>query len=189
INGTLFNLTDTAGLRTSEDSIETEGIKRSFERIEEADVVLFMVDSSEEPEEIKKNIQYFNDRFDKDKSLLVFSKIDLNPEPDTLLGLKISILKDNTIEELKNEMVKKVFSGKGNISSGEIILTNIRHKTCLENTVNDLRNSVTTIDDKMSGEYIAVDLRNALSHLGEITGEVTNEDILNNIFQKFCIGK
>ena len=86
-------------------------------------------------------------------------------------------------------MVAKVFSKEGSVSSGDIILTNLRHKTCLENTVESLRNAVKTLDDNMSGEYISVDLRNALSHLGEITGEVTNEDILSHIFSKFCIGK
>lgn len=189
INGILFNLTDTAGLRTSDDLIETEGIKRSFERIKDADVVLFMVDSSEDQSAIEKNIEFFNKNFDKDKSILVFSKIDLNKDPESLPGLKISILRDDTIEELKKAMVAKIASNPVSVSSGQIILTNIRHKTCLENTVTDLRNAVTTIDENMSGEYIAIDLRNALAHLGEITGEVTNEDILVNIFQKFCIGK
>lgn len=189
INGILFNLTDTAGLRTSEDIIETEGIKRSFERIKDADIVLFMVDSSEDRSEIEKNIEFFDKNFDKVKSLLVFSKIDLNKDTGSLPGIKVSILREDSIEELKKAMVGKIAANPASVSSGQIILTNIRHKTCLENTVTDLRNSVNTIEENMSGEYIAIDLRNALSHLGEITGEVTNEDILANIFSKFCIGK
>jgi tRNA modification GTPase len=119
---------------------------------------------------------------------MVFSKSNLNKQPGKL-GIHISILNDDSIEELKKEMSAKVFSKEGTISSGDIILTNIRHKTCLENTVSSLRNAINTLDDNMSGEFISVDLRNALSHLSEITGEVTNQDILNHIFSKFCIGK
>ena len=189
INGVLFNLVDTAGLRISGDVIESEGIKRSYDRIKEADLVIFMVDSSEDKNTIDQNIKVFNENFDKDKSILVLSKIDLNNDIDEFPGLKISILKDDTIEELNNEMVDKVLAKDGGFSTEDIILTNIRHKVCLENTVSSLQNAVNTIQEGMSGEYIAIDLRNALSHLGEITGEVTNEDILNNIFSKFCIGK
>ena len=188
IEGVLFNLTDTAGLRISEDTIESEGIKRSYERMKEADLILFLIDSSEDETSIQNNIKYFGENFDTGKSIMVFSKSDLNKQPGKP-GLHISILNDDSIEELKKEMVAKVFSKEGSVSSGDIILTNLRHKTCLENTVESLRNAVKTLDDNMSGEYISVDLRNALSHLGEITGEVTNEDILSHIFSKFCIGK
>ena len=191
IDGVLFNLVDTAGLRMSDDRIESEGIKRSYERIKEADLILFLIDSSEDLDSIKANIQYFGQTFDPSKSILVFSKIDLNPDKgiDYQDAVMISVLNDDSIETLKKEMVKKVLSKEGSISSGEIILTNIRHKTCLENTVTSLQNAVKTLDENMSGEYISVDLRNALSYLGEITGEVTNQDILNHIFSKFCIGK
>jgi tRNA modification GTPase len=189
IDGVLFNLVDTAGLRMSNDSVESEGIKRSYERIKEADLILFLIDSSEGIESIKKNIQYFEQTFDRAKSILVFSKTDLNKNTITQDAVSISILDDGSIDALKKEMVRKVLSKEGAVSSGEIILTNIRHKTCLENTVSSLKNAIQTLDENMSGEYISVDLRNALSHLGEITGEVTNQDILNHIFSKFCIGK
>ncbi|MGV8018840.1 MAG: hypothetical protein AB2L26_11775 [Ignavibacteria bacterium] len=72
---------------------------------------------------------------------------------------------------------------------GKIILTNLRHKICVEETIASLKNVIESIDNKMSGEFISVDLRNALNRLGEITGLVTNEEILNFIFSKFCIGK
>lgn len=189
INGVLFNLVDTAGLRISGDKIESEGIKRSYDRIKEADLIIFLVDSSDDLEEIKRNIAVFEENFDKNKSILVLSKIDVGKYLNDYPGLKISILKDDTIEALKSEMVNKVLSKNGAISTSDIILTNYRHKICLEDTVTSLRNAINTIEEGMSGEYIAIDLRNALSHLGEITGEVTNEDILNNIFSKFCIGK
>lgn len=86
-------------------------------------------------------------------------------------------------------MISKISSGKILSSADGIIITNLRHKICLENVVTALSEAKVTLDRKMSGEFISVDLRNALNYLGEITGEVTNDDILNNIFRNFCIGK
>ena len=86
-------------------------------------------------------------------------------------------------------MTVLIHSKEMNLSSADIILTNLRHRICLENVVISLNNAVTTIDEGMSGEFISVDLRNSQKHLGEITGEVTNDEILNNIFRNFCIGK
>ncbi len=121
------------------------------------------------------------------KSILAFSKSDLSNKVRLPENLQISILNDSSIENLKKEMINKVQFRE--IKSGDIILTNLRHKICLENVVISLSNALQTIDDGMSGEFISVDLRNALRSLGEITGEVTNDEILNNIFRNFCIGK
>jgi tRNA modification GTPase len=189
IKGVMFNLVDTAGLRISEDEIESEGIRRSYKKIEDADLVLYLADSSEDEDSIKENVKYFEDHFDKKKSILVFSKCDMGRIIDYADGIKVSLLKDETIEDLKNAMAEKVKSAEVKSGSEKIILTNLRHKICLENVVSSLKNAVKTIDEKMSGEYISIDLRNALKYLGEITGEVTNDEILNNIFSKFCIGK
>jgi tRNA modification GTPase len=186
INGVLFNLIDTAGLRFSEDEIESEGIKRSYEKISEADLILYLIDASDSKEKISESLNYYEKHIDKNKSLRVYTKID----KVNTTGLNgISLVKDESIEELKKIMTDKVI-GKGISSgSGEIVLTNFRHKVCLENVLASLNNAVHTIDDKMSGEFISVDFRNAMKYLGEITGEITNDEILNNIFANFCIGK
>ena len=189
IKGFLFNLIDTAGLRFSSDELESEGIKRSFEKIKEADLILYLVDSSEEEKLVNECLDYYKKNFDEKKSLVIFTKIDIAKEGFKKEGIKVSLYRDNTIEKFKEEMVTKVVSEDVRKKAGDIILTNLRHKICLENVVSSLRNAVKTIDENMSGEFVSVDLRNALNNLGEITGEVTNEDILNNIFQKFCIGK
>lgn len=189
IKGILFNLTDTAGLRMSADEIESEGIKRSYKKISEADLIIYLTDSSQSNELIKEDIEYFNSNFDKKKSILCFSKSDIKNPDFNFDGIKISLLKDGTFEELKNEMVYKISEGEIKISSDEILLTNLRHKICLENVVRSLKEAVCTIEEGMSGEFISVDLRNAMRYLGEITGEVTNDEILNNIFGTFCIGK
>ena len=189
IKGVLFNLIDTAGLRMSFDEIESEGVKRSFAKIDEADLVLYLVDSSENIKLIDECLNYFKKNFNEDKSLMIFTKIDIASKDFNKDGIKVSIYKDESIERLKEEMIRKVVSEDITKKTGSIILTNMRHKICLENVILSLNNAVNSIKQSMSGEYISVDLRNALNFLGEITGEVTNEDILNNIFQKFCIGK
>lgn len=189
IKGVLFNLIDTAGLRFSSDELESEGIKRSFEKIEEADLILYLVDSFEEEKLVNECLDYYKKNFDEKKSLVIFTKIDIANDDFKKEGIKVSLYQDDTIEKLKKEMVAKAVSEDVRKKAGDIILTNLRHKICLENVVSSLRNAVKTIDENMSGEFVSVDLRNALNNLGEITGEVTNEDILNNIFQKFCIGK
>jgi tRNA modification GTPase len=189
INGVLFNLIDTAGLRISQDEIESEGIMRSHKKIKEADLIIYLIDSSDTEDEIKKEAEHFNKEYKKENTILAFSKSDLSNSGSTDRGIRISLVKDESIETLKKEMISKVSSGKISKSSEDIILTNLRHKICLENVVNSLDEASNTIKDGMSGEFISVDLRNALSHLGEITGEVTNDDILNNVFRNFCIGK
>ncbi|MCX6164372.1 MAG: 50S ribosome-binding GTPase, partial [Ignavibacteriae bacterium] len=187
INGILFNLIDTAGIRESQNLIETEGIKRSFQKIEEADFVIYLIDSSETDDFVNKEIEFFKNKFDPKKSLLVFAKNDIKDLKEK--GITISIFNDASLYKLKQKITNKIKENSVQKSSSEIILTNLRHKICLDNVVTSLRQVVESIDKKMSGEFISVDLRNALNYLGEITGEVTNEEILNNIFSKFCIGK
>jgi len=188
INGILFNLIDTAGIRQSNDIIETEGIKRSFQKIEEADFILYLIDLSETEEFIEKEIEFFKNKLNKKKSLLVFTKNDI-VDLKIKDKIAISIFDDSSLQNLKRKITDKIKENTISKSSGEITLTNLRHKLCLENVVTSLKQVVNSIDKKMSGEFISVDLRNALNYLGEITGEVTNEEILNNIFSKFCIGK
>ena len=188
INGVLFNLTDTAGLRSSDDEIESEGIRRSFSKIDEADMILYLTDSSEDEKFIEDDIANFENNFEKERSVLVFSKCYLK-KVSSDKGTGVSLLNEETLENLKRLMSDKVKSAFIPFSKDEIVLTNIRHKFCLENVSRSLENAMTSVENKMSGEFISVDLRNALNHLGEITGEVTNDTILNNIFMNFCIGK
>lgn len=187
INGILFNLTDTAGLHDSKDEIEIEGISRSHTKIKDADLIIYLIDSSSG--DIKEDIKYFTDYFDKEKSILVFSKSDLAKGKYFEEGINVSIYDEKSILELKENMSNK-FSFSGNtLKSSSAILTNLRHKICLEKVNDSLKNAIKSINGNYSGEFISVDLRNALHYLGEITGEVTNDDILNLIFSKFCVGK
>lgn len=195
INGVLFKLTDTAGIRLSDDQIETEGIKRSLERIKNADLVLYLIDSSASEKDLIDSLKYFDKNLDKNKTIPVFSKSDLENNSSIDLNafnnnfLKISINDDKSIDNLKSEMINKLNLTSIPSQSGELIITNLRHKLCLENTVKELESAIQSIENNMSGEYISLDLRNALNKLAEITGEFTNDDILNSIFLNFCIGK
>jgi tRNA modification GTPase len=193
IDGILFNLIDTAGLRTAEDHVESEGIKRSFEKIGEADLILYLIDSSNKINVIKEDINYYNNNFSTQKSIPLFSKYDVANELIEKNNFKnildISLYNDASIEELKKRMVSNVSRVDFSKSKDNLILTNLRHKICLQNVITSLKESTSSIDKNLSGEFISVDLRNALNFLGEITGEVTNEEILNNIFKNFCIGK
>ena len=193
IKGIQFNLIDTAGLRTTSDIIESEGIKRSQEKIQDADLTLYLIDSSDDAEKIMESIKYFELNLNSNKTIKIFSKSDIaNKQINRLCSddeIKISIFEEESIERLKDKMVIRISDNGIKFYSKNIILTNLRHKICLDNVVLCLDESLKSIEKGLSGEFISVDLRNALKFLGEITGEITNEDILNNIFLKFCIGK
>lgn len=189
INGVLFNLIDTAGLRLSGDIIESEGIRRSYKKINDADLIIYLSDSSADVKSLKDDIDYYKNNFNEGKSLFVHSRADIKNAEFKERGLEISLLNDDTIENLKTEMVNKISSGKITSGTNEILITNLRHKICLENVIMSLQEAAGTLDKKMSAEFVSIDLRNALNYLGEITGEVTNDTILENIFRNFCIGK
>lgn len=189
IDGILFNLTDTAGLRSTADIIEHEGIKRSLSKINDADLVVYLVDSSNSKSEREHSVEFFNEQIKSSNKLLVFTKKDLsgNSVPETATA--VSVNDYESLSKLKKEMVRMIKESESGIKSGKIVITNIRHKICLEKTIESLDNLVKSIEKKLSGEFLSIDLRNALSHLGEITGSVTNDDILTYVFSKFCIGK
>ncbi|CAN5415249.1 tRNA uridine-5-carboxymethylaminomethyl(34) synthesis GTPase MnmE [soil metagenome] len=213
INGIQFNIIDTAGLRLTEDVLESEGIKRSHEKIADADLIVYLIDSSQSTAEMDSSVKYYSEYVEGKNSLLVFTKDDkvidshafmrniiLLMNKYTIKGdIKgtsyahdfklISLLKDETIEALKTTMITKVIKDEISASSNDIILTNNRHRICLENTVISLDNAIASLDDNMSGEFISLDLRNAMKALGELIGEISNDDILNEVFSKFCIGK
>lgn len=189
IDGILFNLIDTAGLRTSLDDVETEGISRSFRKIKDADLILYLLDSSQNAKSIDKDLKYYNRELKNEKSILAFSKYDIADKTIDYKGYQISIFDPESVENIKKAMSEKIKCAEIVSKSDSIVLTNLRHKICLEKVIESLKIAVKSIEEKLSGEFISVDLRSALHHLGEITGEVTNDDILENIFRNFCIGK
>ncbi|MGQ9798786.1 MAG: tRNA uridine-5-carboxymethylaminomethyl(34) synthesis GTPase MnmE [Ignavibacterium sp.] len=186
IDGILFRLYDTAGLRESDNPIEEEGIKRSREALRNADIVLFIEDVQQ-----GTSRELFNELLNivsADKVIRVLNKIDLNDSFDSDADIKVSAKTGFGMKDLAKILVKKAI-GTNYYTEKTAIISNSRHYNCLKNARESLLNARESILKKVSGEFISVDLRNAALSLGEIIGEVTSDDILNNIFTKFCIGK
>jgi tRNA modification GTPase len=186
IGGILFRLFDTAGIRVSEDSIEKEGITRSQETVRAADLVIYLEDVQQaESKDLFIDLLNFTS---PDKIIKVVNKIDLNENFVKDVDVKISAKTGKGID-LLFKMLKDKTIGNESYTEKTAIVTNLRHHNCLKRSRENLINARESILNKMSGEFISVDLRNAEMNLAEIIGEVTSDDILNNIFMKFCIGK
>ena len=186
INGILFRLFDTAGIRISDDSIEKEGIYRSQETVRNADIIIFLEDVQQgESKNLYADLLKFTS---PDKIIKVINKIDLENEFTGYADIKISAKTGEGIDSLF-DILKEKSIGNNIYTEKTAIVTNLRHHNCLKRSRDNLINARESILKKMSGEFISVDLRNAEMNLAEIIGEVTSDDILNNIFMKFCIGK
>jgi tRNA modification GTPase len=186
IEGILFKLYDTAGIRLTEDVIEKEGVERSRKAVSDADVVLFLNDSTH---------GFDGDIYDEllklqkeERILKVANKIDLKPGLDKSFDVGISAKTGEGIEELFRKLKEKAL-GSGTYTEKSAVVTNLRHYNALKKAKEHLIGAKNSINEGLTGEFVAVDLRNAENSLGEIIGKVTTDDILNNIFAKFCIGK
>jgi len=186
IDGILFRLYDTAGIRISEDIIEIEGVLRSRQAVKDADIVLLISDVEQgRSDELLEEIKSFTD---ENKILKILNKIDLGSNDTKNYDAAISALSGEGIESLFFIMKEKAL-GSASYSEKGAIVSNTRHYECLRRAKETLEKAEESIKNKMSGEFISVDLRKAADDIGEIIGIVTSDDILNNIFTKFCIGK
>ena len=193
IKGIPLVLTDTAGIRKTEDIVENIGVEKSKKFIENADLVLLVLDASRELEsedrEVIEEIQNHNK-----KTIVLLNKIDLERKIELdEFGLE-NILeisaKDNIgIEDMEERIYSYIVEENVEDSSEKLIITNIRHKTALEKTKDAIRTIFETIDAGMPMDLISVDLKEALDSLSEITGEISSEDILDHVFGNFCVGK
>lgn len=196
LDGLEFVFTDTAGLRDSIDIIEKEGIRRTIQNLQKADVVLFLVDSSVPLS--NEDVEMYNEISSLLKedvhSLFVINKIDFRHNSFSIQKLsqrdhvEISCKTYQGISELKKMLVKKAIPHHDSQATS-VVVTNIRHKEALMKTLQSLQAARESLVSDLSSDFVAVDLRDALNYLGEIIGITTPDDILNNIFSKFCIGK
>lgn len=192
INGILFRLIDTAGIRESRDVIETIGVEKSIEKMKAADLVVYLFDVNEETqasiEAAYLQIQEHNNNF-----LLVGNKVDTLTEAaaqkkfsgDAVLF--IAAKSKLHIDLLKQRLVDKVV--QGTVQAESTIITNARHYSALQEVEKALTDILNGLNSQLPGDLLALDIRRCLHFLGEITGEITNEDRLDFIFSKFCIGK
>ncbi len=194
IEGVRFRFIDTAGLRKTTDSIESQGVARTYETMKKASVVIYLFDVHEltstelqkELDELKAHTQaeiiVVGNKIDKED--IAYTKKEFAHFKDILF---ISAKEKLNLEELKVKLID-LFDEKSN-NIPETIITNARHAEALQHTYNALTRVKAGLDKKLSGELLASDIRDALHHLGLITGEVSTDDLLQSIFSRFCIGK
>jgi tRNA modification GTPase len=190
IDGISFRLIDTAGIRESKDVIEAIGVEKSREKMKEADIVLYLFDADAETvgevEGALAQLREINPNY-----VMVGNKADLVVNaPEKFSGidaLYISAKTHHHVDALKERLVDKVLQGQVNMES--TIVTNARHYASLQHVASAIHDVQVGMDGNIPGDLLALDIRRALHFLGEITGEITNEDQLDYIFSKFCIGK
>jgi len=197
ISGVLFRIIDTAGLRQTEDSIEQEGVKRTWKIAKNSDVIVLIHDSTSfiTNDELDL-IGYFQQNFPEIYLIIANNKIDLKErksiDNDEIKGIQIvgtSALSHEGIEPLKIGLERYILEKTQSDNRESVTITNERHYNALLRAKEGLTSSLESLKSGESEEFIALDLRRAIEAIGEIIGVITTEDILNDIFLKFCIGK
>jgi tRNA modification GTPase len=187
INGILFRLIDTAGIRNqSQDIIENIGIEKSLAKMNSADIVLYIFDSNTETSsELAKQIKVFDNA--GKKYLLVGNKSDIGKGELMDNVITISAKENTEVDVLKDKLYES--SVNNDVNTDNTVVTNARHLQALLKMKESIASIKEGLDQCISGDLLAIEIRTCLFHLGDITGEVTNEDKLDFIFSKFCIGK
>lgn len=198
IQGLLFRLIDTAGIRETEDRIESIGIERTFQKLEQASIVLWIIDSETSNEHILELADKILPLVKNKKLILVYNKVDIisaerKQEKEYLLVDKvtdtifISAKYGSEIESLEKLLVKA--ANIPQIGEQDIIVTNVRHYEALQRALSSIDRVLDSLDQSISGDLLSQDIRECMYYLGEITGQISTDEILGNIFSKFCIGK
>lgn len=193
LRGITLRLLDTAGIRESESRVEQIGIERAKEQAKDADLILYMVDSSMPLDENDEKIM---ELIREKRAIVLLNKNDLErkvSEKD-LEGrveapiVSVSVRENRGIEELEDQIQELFFHGKISFND-EIYITNLRHKQALEAADSSLKLVEQSIADQMPEDFYSIDLMDAYESLGKILGESVGEDLINEIFSKFCTGK
>ena len=206
IGGINFRFIDTAGIRDTEDIIEAKGVERTHEKIKQAKLIIYLVDPEQEVEEIQAQLNYLEhleipylslvnkqDLVDHEFTKQLDSGMRNSESENRKSGnqktgfLFISALKKEGIDALKQEILRKV--NLHSINTDDVLVSNIRHLEALQKTEESLNRVLQNIDQPITSDFLASDIKQALYYLGEITGQVTTDDLLETIFSKFCIGK
>lgn len=198
IDGVTFQFIDTAGIRDTKDKIENMGIERTYQKIEQAAIVLWILDCTQ----LSEHMEWLTDRIAKraagKKVILVFNKIDkiagderdvLNQLFEQFEGERIYI---SARERINTDGLQKALIEAAQlpeINLGDVVVSNIRHYEALQNAHSAICRVIDGLDSGISGDFLSQDIRECMHFLGEITGQISNDEILGNIFGKFCIGK
>jgi len=198
ISGITFRFIDTAGIRDTKDKIENMGIERTYQKIEQAAIVLWILDCTQ----LSEHIEWLTDRIAKraagKKVILVFNKIDKITEDERIVltqlfeqfnGERIYI---SAKERVNTDGLQKALIQAAQlpeINPGDVVVSNVRHFEALQNAHSAISRVIDGLDSGISGDFLSQDIRECMHFLGEITGQISNDEILGNIFGKFCIGK
>lgn len=202
IKGIQFRLIDTAGIREAQDQIEAIGVEKTMQKIQQSALLVYLFDVIKTPpEEVRKDLEKLV--HPGIQLLVVANKMDLNPYTkaehyiikdspahqhiSTSNFIPVSAINQMNIEYLKEKLYEAALSGKTSLES--TVVTNMRHYEALQKADDSLQSALQGLNSGITGDFLAMDIRRALAYLGEITGEVGVEDLLDNIFSKFCIGK
>jgi tRNA modification GTPase len=201
IGGIGFRFIDTAGIRETSDVVESIGIKKTFEKIEQAQVVMYLVESRKSKvESLLPQIQELKELHPEKPIIIIINKVDLLSENEIseiksalstfdfrLSTIFISAKQHIGIDDLKHQLMS--FVNTGALRNNETIVTNTRHYDSLIKALEEISKVKFGIQSNLPSDLMAIDIRQALFYFGEITGEVTNDELLGNIFANFCIGK
>ena len=197
IAGTTFRFIDTAGIRDTSDTIERLGIDRTFKKISQAEIVLWLIDAADNTSKANELAEKIAPLCNGKQLIIVYNKADIATHtphavscgmPESTRSISISAKQGTNLDELKQLLVNA--AGIPEISSSDIVVTNLRHYEALARALEDIRRVRQGLAEALPSDLVAQDLRDCLSHLSEITGgEITSEETLQNIFKHFCIGK
>ncbi|MCD7972343.1 MAG: tRNA uridine-5-carboxymethylaminomethyl(34) synthesis GTPase MnmE [Candidatus Azobacteroides sp.] len=199
VQGITFRFIDTAGIRDTGDTIETLGIERTFRKIEQASIVLWMIDATQISEKIDSVAEKILPRTKEKKLIILFNKTDkLSPEEQTLLKNEFLPLTEavripiSAKYNQNSDILEKALVDAANIpsiSGNDVIVTNLRHYEALVNALDAINRVESGLKQGISGDFLSQDIRECMHYLGEITGQISTDEVLGNIFGKFCIGK
>lgn len=196
IGGITFRFIDTAGIRETSDTIESLGIERTFQKLDQAEIVLWMIDATNAQAQITQLAGQLLPRCEGKQLILVYNKADLVDNiqnsipdnfPDNVQSITLSAKKREHIEELQRMLITSAHLPT--ITQNDVIVTNVRHYEALNNALEAIHRVQEGLTNNISGDFISQDIRECIFHLSDIAGEVTNDMVLQNIFQHFCIGK
>ena len=193
LNGISLNIMDTAGIRETEDIVEKIGVDKAKEYANEADLIVYVMDASRE---LDKNDYDIIDMIGDKKAVILLNKSDLTTvlSKDMIKSIidkpiiPISAKEEQGIEEFETILKEMFFQGEISFND-EVYITNIRHKTAISDAYDSLQKVIVSIENDMPEDFYSIDLLDAYESLGSITGETIGEDLVNEIFSKFCMGK
>lgn len=192
VDGLVFRLIDTAGIREAESVIEAAGIERTMEKLKQAEIILYLFDvNTTTPETLQTELNTLPSA----KILAIGNKVDLSTERDLqdkwkAIQVPLLFISANNEEHISQLLIAlKNLVATADHAPNQVVITNLRHYQALLNATASLQQVQNALTSGISGELVAFDIRKAIYHLGEITGEITTDDLLESIFSKFCIGK